>query len=92
MPEELETYGLADDRPVYDAPRALRLGGANAGTGQGACLPGSGNANFCSTGNGAIESGCEENGNDAVGVCVGVGAGALADCLTTGEGFVGPTG
>lgn len=88
MTEELRNPMMTDERPTYEAPRALHLGGAGTVTGQTACQPGSGNINWCSPGSGAGESGCEQDGNDAATECLATGFGALVGCLDSGSGFV----
>jgi hypothetical protein len=88
MKDELEKLVPAEGRPAYEAPRALRLGGPGA-AGQQACqVPGSGNTNWCSVGNGATGDGCGDAGNAAESACALYGVGAAGGCLT-GDSPVG---
>lgn len=86
MTQEYKTQPT-DDRPAYEAPRALRLGGTGVSTGQTACQSGSSNVNWCVAGTSADGSGCEQNGDGALTTCLGVGIGALTACLDLGNGF-----
>ena len=88
MSDEQKKLTMSDSRPTYEAPRAMRLDGTGAVTGQTACVDGSGNTNWCNAGNGASGDGCQQNGNDARTVCMGTGTGALGGCLDLGSGFI----
>jgi len=81
------------DKPVssYEPPRAMRVGDARAGAGQGneyyCDTPGSGNAEGCTTpGNSAPGQGCGSPGNTAVDdACWGPGNSASYACLNPGS-------
>jgi hypothetical protein len=74
MSEELTTQHPVDDRPPYEAPKALRLGGTHAGAGQ--CFqPGSSDQDFCEApGNSAGGDGCLQPGLSAFSCYEGSGA------------------
>ena len=65
---------IADPRPAYDPPRAMRLSSVESGA--GACEPaGSGDVDGCSVGSFASGYGCSGNGNGASVGCYGEGSG-----------------
>ena len=87
MTDERKTH---DDRPVYEAPQALRLDGPHTGSGGiAACTaPGSSADGDCSTGAGAT-IGCVAAGNSAGQLCLSAGNDPFLACDTPGNGFAG---
>jgi hypothetical protein len=85
MTNELKTQ-LVDDRPTYEAPRALRLGNGPGGLGQNPpCQQPGSSAGDCSTGSGAAAY-CVEQGSSADMGCSYSGIAAdLGECLANGE-------
>jgi hypothetical protein len=70
MADKSENQAMADSQPAYDPPQALRMSSVRAGTGLCANL-GSGDADYCNTGNSATGDGCDQG--DAAGGCAGFG-------------------
>jgi hypothetical protein len=82
MTDELKPQ-LTNDRPIYEPPRALRLGDTHSGAGQ--CIDGSGNTFVCGPGNNASGSGCQTPGNNASMGCDTPGAGVSGGhCIEPG--------
>jgi hypothetical protein len=83
---------MADERPAYEAPQALRLDGTHTGTGgiDPVCqIPGSSADGDCATGAGAT-GWCFQSGNSANIGCDVAGNDALGNCSAPGSGVVGP--
>jgi hypothetical protein len=73
-----------DERLVYEAPRAMRLGDARAG--RGTCEPGTGDTEGCyGPGNAAAHS-CGGAGNSATDTCYSAGNTPAIGCSGPGSG------
>ncbi len=80
-----EKKNVNDVRPVYEAPKVMRLDGTRKSMGD--CVgAGSGDVQDCITnGNGAMQA-CYANGIGAIGDCDSSGN-SPTTCLTVGSGF-----
>ena len=77
MSDEAKRQLGTDSRPIYESPRALRLGDARTGSGGFTCeAPGSGDVGGQCIQNGTGAGGCEFDGNSA-GACLDSGNSAL---------------
>lgn len=96
MADERKAPAKADPRPAYEPPRALKLSELHAA--KGACVPGSGDAEFCyypgSSAQGEClangvgdSSGCMINGSAAGGYCSD-GSSAIGSCSTGSSGIM----
>jgi hypothetical protein len=92
MTDEHNTH---DNRPAYEAPRALRLGEWRTGAGQ-FCTPGSGDEILCQSNGNAAGTDCMADGSSAIigcssgssaETCLGTGASAAIECMLDGSGF-----